>query len=208
MTHEYHKKMTRREVIKQTALLTGYALTSSMIQGILTGCQPTGSHAQWAPKYFTQEQAKLVSTIADCILPRTGTPGALDVGVPEYIDLMVKDCLEPREQSAFLMGLKEVDASAFNEFGKGFMTLSRQQQEELLVKVESAEVLDEIERRKANNWEWNYPFFLRFKQMTLAAYFSSKTVGMEVTNYDPIPGAYKGCIPMSEVPKGRMWSSI
>ncbi len=199
--------MTRREVIKQTALLTGYALTSSMIQGILSGCQATDT-AEWTPTYFTQEQADMVSTLADCILPRTGTPGALDVGVPAYIEMMVKDCSEDREQKAFLLGLKGIDAAAFSEFAKDFMSLPRARQEELLVKIEGEEVLEEIEHRKANDWSWRYPFFLRFKQMTLSGYFTSKKVGLEVTNYDPTPGVYRGCIPMSEVPKGRMWSSI
>ncbi|MBK7869737.1 MAG: gluconate 2-dehydrogenase subunit 3 family protein [Saprospiraceae bacterium] len=200
--------MTRREVIKQTALLTGYALTSSMIQGILTGCQPTSAAAEWTPEYFTQDQADFVSALADCILPRTSTPGALDVGVPAYIDMMVKNLLEDRERRAFMLGLKETEALAFNEFGNSFMTLPRKQQEELLIKIESAEILDEIDRRESRPQEWSFPFFLRFKQMALAGYFTSQKVGMEVTNYDPIPGAYKGCIPMSEVPKGRIWSSI
>lgn len=200
--------MTRREVIKQTALLTGYALTSSMISGILAGCQPSGTSAEWTPEYFTQKQADLVSQMADVILPRTGTPGALDVGVPQYIDMMVKNILEERERRAFMMGLKEVNAQAFNEFGEGFMDLPRQKQEAVLVKMESAEILDEIDRREKRPADWSYPFFLRFKQMTLAGYFTSKTVGMEVTNYDAVPGAYKGCIPLSEVPNGRLWSSI
>ncbi|MDX1942486.1 MAG: gluconate 2-dehydrogenase subunit 3 family protein [Saprospiraceae bacterium] len=200
--------MTRREVIKQTALFTGYALTSSMIQGILTGCQPTSTATKWTPEYFTQNQADFVSALADCILPRTSTPGALDVGVPAYIDMMVKEILEDRERRAFMLGLKETEASAFNEFGNSFMDLQRQQQEELLIKVESGEILAEIERREKRPEEWNFPFFLRFKQMTLAGYFTAKTVGMEVTNYDPVPGAYKGCIPLSDVPKGRIWSSI
>ncbi len=200
--------MTRREVIKKTALLTGYALTSSMMQGILAGCQAGGNTTDWTPQYFTQEQADLVSTIADCILPRTSTPGALEVGVPAFIDMMLKEILEAREQKAFMMGLKEVNAASFYEFGKPFMALQRQEQETLLVKIESAEILSEIDRREKRPDEWNFPFFLRFKQMALSGYFTSKLVGMEVTNYDPNPGAYKGCIPLSEVPKGRIWSSI
>ncbi len=199
--------MTRREVIKQTALLTGYALTASMMQGILSGCQATGA-AEWTPQYFTKNQADFVSALTDVILPHTSTPGALDAGVPEFIDLMVKDLLEERERRAFLMGLKEVDAAAFKEFGKGFLELPRSRQEELLVKIESAEVLNEIDRREKRATDWNYPFFLRFKQMTLAGYFTSELVGLNVTNYAPIPGAYRGCIPLSEVPKGRIWSSI
>ncbi|MBK7870102.1 MAG: gluconate 2-dehydrogenase subunit 3 family protein [Saprospiraceae bacterium] len=64
----------------------------------------------------------------------------LDVGVPAYIDMMVKNLLEDRERRAFMLGLKETEVLAFNEFGNFFMTLPRKQQEELLIKIESAEI--------------------------------------------------------------------
>lgn len=247
-THEHlntrtQQKMTRREVIKQTALLTGYALTASMMQGILNGCQSTTSHADWKPTYFTQEQADLISAAAERILPRTGTPGALDAGVPEYIEMMVKNVLRPREREAFLLGVKSFNPNAIDAFGKPFLKLTTEEQEQVLMKMESKEVLAEIERRErifsdpmemlqreivkrtnARNQEMetlppvdleafernrlnsDYPFYLRFKQLVLSGYFSSKLVGMEVTNYDPNPGVYNGCISLADVPKQRIWS--
>ncbi|MFN7115849.1 MAG: gluconate 2-dehydrogenase subunit 3 family protein [Saprospiraceae bacterium] len=236
--------MTRREVIKQTALLTGYALTASMIQGIMSGCQSTTSHAEWKPSYFTQEQADLISAAAERILPRTNTPGALDAGVPEYIEIMVKNTFQPREREAFQLGLKSFNPNAIAQFGKPFLELTTEEQEKVLVKMESEEILNEIERRERNfsdpmanierqiekransrnqemetppmvvDWEAfernrlnsDYPFYLRFKQLVLAGYFSSKLVGTEVTNYDPNPGVYKGCIPLSDVPNQRIYS--
>ncbi len=236
--------MTRREVIKQTALLTGYALSASMIQGILSGCQPTSTHAAWKPTYFTQEQADLISAAAERLLPRTNTPGALDAGVPEYVEMMVKNVFRPREREAFQLGLKSFNPNAVAAFGKPFLELTSEEQEQVLVKMESKDILDEIERRERNfsdpmanlereiekrtnarnqemetpamavDWEAfersrlnnDYPFYLRFKQLVLSGYFSSKLVGMEVTNYDPVPGVYNGCIKLSDVPKERIWS--
>jgi|GEM_PF-291668 hypothetical protein len=254
-------KMTRRDVIKQTALLTGYALTASMMQGILNGCQANTAHADWKPNYFTQEQADLVSAIADRILPRTGTPGALDAGVPQYMEMMLKECISPREKEAFNLGLKSVNPMAIREFGKPFLELNKKDQESVLLRMESEDILAEIERREKtwtdpfasveqnaqrarkrsqeqallqretvaqvtrrnqemetlapfpdleaferNRLNNTYPFFLRFKQMTLAGYFSSKVVGEEVTNYLPVPGEYQGCIPLSEVKNERIYS--
>jgi len=235
--------MTRRDVIKQTALLTGYALTASMMQGILNGCQAEASASDWKPTYFRQEQADLISELTNTILPRTGTPGAIDAGVPQYIEMMVHKCLQPRERDAFLLGLRSVNPTAIQAFGKPFAELQKKEQEKVLVQMESTEVLEEIERRerswknpfetidresvervqrRQNEMESlslqdleqfemsrlnnNYPFFLRLKQMTLAGYFSSKLVGEEVTNYDPVPGVYKGCIPLSEVKNKRIYS--
>lgn len=254
--------MTRRDVIKQTALLTGYALTASMMQGILNGCQSNTSNADWKPSYFTQEQADLVSAIADRILPRTNTPGALDAGVPAYMEMLLSACIPNREREAFALGLRSINPMAVKTAGKPFLELSKKDQEKVLLLMESEDVLAEIDRRektwsdplenleKANaqrakqrtqqqsmmqretvkkserlnqemetmspfpdleSFERNrlnntYPFFLRFKQMTLAGYFSSKVVGEEVTNYEPVPGVYKGCIPLSEVKNERIYS--
>lgn len=235
--------MTRRDVIKQTALFTGYALTASMMQGIMSGCQSTTSHAEWTPKFFTQDQADLVSAAAESILPHTNTPGALDAGVPEYMELMVQKIFKPRERQAFLLGLKTFDPNAIAAFGKPFLKLSPKEKEAVLVKMESQEVLNEVERRERtfsdplenlereivkrtnsrnqqpetpqlvdleaferNRLNSDYPFYLRFKQLVLSGYFSSKLVGTEVTNYDEVPGAYLACIPLSDVPNQRIWS--
>lgn len=236
--------MTRRDVIKQTALLTGYALTASMMQGIMSGCQAKTSHADWKPTFFTQDQANIISVASERLLPRTSTPGALDAGVPEYIEMMVKNVFRPQERDAFLMGIKSFDPSAIDAFGKPFRALSNEEQEQVLMKMESAEILKAIDRNEqtysdpmdmlersivkrvnSRNQEMetppmvidfegferqrlgkDYPFYIRFKQLVLSGYFSSKLIGMDVTNYDPVPGVYQGCIPLSDVPKGRIWS--
>ena len=42
-------------------------------------------------------------------------------------------------------------------------------------------------------------FFHQIKELTLLGYFTSEPVGKNVLHYDPIPGRYDGCIPLSEV---------
>ncbi|WP_332910775.1 gluconate 2-dehydrogenase subunit 3 family protein [Algoriphagus boritolerans] len=42
------------------------------------------------------------------------------------------------------------------------------------------------------------------KSTVLWAYFTSEGIGKNVLSYDPIPGEFKGCIPVSEV--GNTWS--
>jgi hypothetical protein len=45
--------------------------------------------AVFTPKYFSRHEFAVVSRLADLIIPRDTTPGALDAHVPEYIDLQV-----------------------------------------------------------------------------------------------------------------------
>jgi hypothetical protein len=42
------------------------------------------------------------------------------------------------------------------------------------------------------------------REFALLGYYSSEQIGKEVLVFDPIPGGYKPCIPLSEV--GNAWT--
>ena len=201
--------MTRREVIKQTMLFTGYALTASTVQAILTGCEPERV-VNWTPSFFDAGQAELVTHMAETILPPTKTPGAIEMGVPAYIELMVKDTFTPEDQEKFIAGLADMEKRAQAAFQKPFTQCKVKQQTQLLEEVDAEASAEGIARRdavKANpklGEEPFFNFFLAFKSLTLVGYYTSSYVGQNVLSYDPIPGAYLGCIPVKDV--GNSWS--
>lgn len=41
------------------------------------------------PKFFSAEEMTALARLSDLIIPRTATPGAIDAGVPAYIDYVV-----------------------------------------------------------------------------------------------------------------------
>ena len=55
---------------------------------------------QAAPRALTSAQMALVTALADALLPRTDTPGAVDVGAPKFLDLLlasgIRTIAEPR----------------------------------------------------------------------------------------------------------------
>ena len=55
------------------------------------------------------------------------------------------------------------------------------------------------DRRQPNAFE-----FLR--QATILGYFTSEQVGKNVLHYDPVPGAYDGCVPIDQVGR-RNWTT-
>ena len=192
--------MNRREAIKRTAILSGYAVSASFITGFLQGCQPSGA-PDWEPQFLSPEQGQLVSEMADTIFPTTDTPGAKDVFVHEFMDLMLKDCSDEKTQQAFLSGIAEVDTDAQNAYGKAFAKCSDEQKLELL------NSLDQAARAKVKAGLQpgeEAPFILTFKQLTFLGYFTSEAVGTTVLKYDPIPGNYDGCIALDEV--GGTWA--
>lgn len=181
--------MQRRDALKHTALAVGLGLSATTITGALSGCGPES--LGWIPEFFTEDQARLISAISNTLLPATDTPGALDVGVPQYIDTMVGKYTEEEEQQAFVTALTKFDEDAKAANGKSFASLSAEEQNAYLKKVAEA-------------GEGN--FFRQIKGMVFRGYFTSETVGKEVLNFLQIPGEYKACIPLSEVPNGRAWT--
>src|SRR4051812_3904635 len=72
----------RREAIRRAALLAGVALSPQWLT-LVDRARPAAQALHLRP-----EQSAIVSAVADRILPRTDTPGAVDVGVPAFIDLL------------------------------------------------------------------------------------------------------------------------
>src|SRR5882672_7329437 len=111
--------MNRREVLQRTAMVLGYAVSGPALAGIMNGCK-AAPELTYKPEFFTEDQARLVSELAEIIMPKTTTPGAKDVGVPGFIDSMIKECYPKEAQDQFIKGLTEFDDDAKKTFGDLF----------------------------------------------------------------------------------------
>lgn len=178
--------ITRREALQRAAALLGVALSPSIISGVLSAAEQR-SLAGARPAYLTREEFATAAAVAERILPRTDTPGAQDVGVPAFIDLLYGKYLTAEERSTLSAGLAELDATSTRMHQVIFASLSAAQQDALLTEIAKASQA----RQKT--------FFHLIKELTLTGYFTSEKIGKEVTHYDPVPGRYQGCIPLAEV---------
>lgn len=175
----------RREAIKRAALVLGAALSPSILAGALQA-QAAGPQPAPAPRYLSAQQFAVVGAIAERLLPRTDTPGAKDVGVPAFIDLMYGEYLSPDEKPLLASGLADVDQRSVAQYRRDFAQLGAAEQDELLKAIALASA-----KEKA--------FFPLIRELVVTGYFTSEPVGKSVLHYDPIPGRYEGCIPLSEV---------
>ncbi|MDO8543910.1 MAG: gluconate 2-dehydrogenase subunit 3 family protein [Opitutaceae bacterium] len=183
---------TRREAIKRAALILGVAISPSILAGVMRG----QAVAAAPPKnYLTPKERETAAAAAERIIPRTDTPGATDVGVPAFMDLMYGEYLSDEEKRVFADGLAELDRASTAAKGRSFGALSPAQQDALL--RDHAEAGGGREQT----------FFYVLKELTVVGYFTSETVGKTVLRYDPIPGAFQGCIPLSEVGKAS-WTPL
>lgn len=196
--------MERRTAIKQTALILGYAISGSALSGVLNGCKADTSPG-WTPEFFTADQLTTIGDIAECILPKTETPGAKDLLVDRFVDKMLKMSYSEAEQQSFLEGMTAFEADCETANGKAFSTCSAEQQTAFLQKHE-----DQSPPMPPSVWGGQLgesdpvPFYRQLKSLVLLGYFTSEEVGENILNYDPIPGQYRGCVPLAEI--GKAWS--
>ena len=195
--------MNRREAIKRTAFLMGGTISAAAMTGVLSGCQPTPQGINWEPQFLTLDQDGTVSAVVGRIIPTTDTPGAVEVGVPEFIDLMLKDNYKESDQKLFLDGLIQLEADAMSEYNKSFAQLSAENQDALLKKYDEAAYA--TMNKDGYDSKTERPFFNMIKELTLLGFFTSEVGATEVLQYDPLPGTYEGCVPLAEV--GKAWAT-
>ena len=129
--------------------------------------------AGYTPKYFSQHEFAVVSRLADLIIPRDSSPGALDAHVPEYIDLQVAEM--PDAQTQMSGGVQWLNRYCFEQFGKEFLECSTTQQSQVLDKLAYAkDVPPELEAARS--------FFVLARGLTCDGFYSSK-IGFEELGY-------------------------
>lgn len=201
--------MDRRELLKQVAFLMGGAISAPAVFGVLSGCSPkheANSQTTWKPQFLNDAQAAVVTVVADIIIPKTNTPGASDVGVPAFIDVMLKDVYPTEDQQRFLSGLKELDDEAAKSKGKSFVKLDAKDQQELVRKYHDAAVKAESDARGTSR-HIERPFVLMMKELTMLGFFTSQPGATTVLQYSAVPGAFHGCIPLKQAGNGKTWAT-
>ena len=98
------KNIDRREALRRSAYLLGGTLMAPTVAGILKGCAPK-PELTWTPSFFTEDQARMVTTIADIIMPKTDTPAASELGIPGFIEEMVSVVYKAEDRDEFAMKL-------------------------------------------------------------------------------------------------------
>ncbi len=197
--------INRRDAIKKTALLMGVAISASTIVGVMNGCKAdpdvvAGGLENWVPNFLTKDEGQLVAQIAETIIPKTETPGAIDTGAYSFIDIYLKDNETAEDQKAFKDGLTEFELFCKNAFNKSFQECSEEERIEFL-KKEEATAYEKIEANPKEKTFW-----FTIKELTFIGYFTSDVGAKQFLKYDPIPGSYEACIPLEDV--GGTWYTL
>jgi len=190
--------ISRREAVRRLTLLLGGTASASTLTALLSGCQARPAPAGWAPNALSSTQLDLLNVVVDHIIPRTDTPGASDVGVPAFIDLLLDRWAETDEEDRFLEGLDGLDMAMQEAHGTDFLAGSADQQAALLAGLDAAA----IQAREAG--EDPLPWFATLKEWTLSGYYTSEAGATRELQWLAMPGRFDGDAPLEEV--GRAWA--
>lgn len=134
----------------------------------------------------------MVAAMAEHIIPRTETPGAIDAGTPVFIESMVADWFNEQERAFFMRELQALDDSA-----DGFARLPEKQQLRLLENLES-EAKDAPWYQLGNTmrvWDSQAPFICQFKELTVLGYMLSEIGSTQFLRH-PVMGSFNGNLPL------------
>jgi hypothetical protein len=180
------KAMERRELLKVMALALGgsVALPESVFAKLAEPLDPA------ALKFFSAPQRELVALVAETIIPKTDTPGAIDAGVPASLELLAQDCLDPADQRILLDGLAGLEARAAADFGKTFAGLTVAERIQLLTAME----------REAKQAGGPHSFIRRFKDLTKFCFVHSEAGATQAFDFNMVPGRWD---PAAELKPGQ-----
>ena len=178
--------MDRREAIRRTALMLGLAISPSLLTAVARAQTAAAAGSKPKTTYLTPAQLETAGALAERIIPRTDTPGALEVGLIAFLGLIYGEFMSQEERDRFTQGLAAIDAASVAVCQTRFARASPEQQDVMLRK------LAEASQNQENT------FCHQIRELTLLGYFTSEQVGKNVLRYDPIPGRFDPCIPVTE----------
>lgn len=183
--------MDRRTALRALAASAAVPLLSpSELAGLIEARRALRcSEPLYRPQALDEHQIALVRTVADLILPTTDTPGATDVGVHEFVDVIVSEWFDDDEADRFTAGLAQLDHDASERFGAGFLEVGAEQQTALVTEMDTRL----FELRERDSEAASDSFFHWMKRLTLTGYFTSEE-GAAVIGRRIIPGQFEGCL--------------
>ncbi len=202
--------MNRREFMQCAAVLVSglgagrsvFALNEEQLTYLAT-----------APDYISQKadlfsgaQRDIVAAMAEVIIPRTDTPGAIDAGVPQFIELMVADWFNDQERAIFMAGLNDLETRIPQEYGASFDKLSSAKQLEIMASMEDA-AGDSSWYQQGNTrraFISDAPFICQVKELTAWGFFTSEAGATQVLRSNMMPMRFDGNIPLA--PDDSSWA--
>ena len=175
--------MERREVLRALGAAAAFTLMPRTAQA---AWEIVVSAPNALPRVLLDDRAALVTSLADAIIPRTDTPGASDVNVAAFVDVIVAEYYGDAERTAFLAGLDAIGSRVTAGGAASFAEMPPGAQQTLLDSLDKP-----ADRQAPDVRAWS-----KLKGLVVHGYFTSERVQKEVLKSVVMPGRFEGNAPM------------
>jgi glucoside 3-dehydrogenase (cytochrome c) hitch-hiker subunit len=211
--------MDRRKALRNIGLSAGFMAASPGLLSLLQSC--TTDQASWVPVNLSVEQGAALRALVDVILPKSDTPSATEVNVPEFIDKFIGSGVSEEEQKFFQWTLDGMITNLKGAYGdlsditpenyEAFLTTHLKEASKngdaLTATANSyAEAVNKGEQIGGEAEAINYHALNQLRRIAVFAYTNSEMIGEQVLAYDPVPGGFTGCGSLQELTGGKAWS--
>lgn len=185
---------TRRKVLQGLIFSLGGAAAVSAFQDARAQ-SPVKTDA--ASGFYTAEELATVTFLADAIIPRTDTPGAIDAGVPVYMDHLYLTWASGKTQAAHRADLAAI-GSHLDRFGAAHATSDAKQRRLLaLTDLDAAAFGQAADAGGLGGYR-------AVKSLIATVYYLSEPGATQELHYEPIPGHWIASAPVADI--GRTWA--
>jgi len=191
--------MKRREALKHIGLTAGFVIATPSLISLLQSC--TSNSETWVPQFFSEEQGIVIKNIVDVILPKTDTPSATEVNVPEFMDTYINEIMDIKDQDRIKVAFDGLITLIKTDYNDNLSKVTEDNYKHLL---DNYMLIDQPPTPETEPMTTS-GLLNQFKWMSINAYKISETVGETVLAYDPVPGSYF-CGDLNELTGGRSWS--
>lgn len=172
--------ISRRDVIKHMVVTVGGSTLLGACGGrvALDTLAPTER-----PRFYTDREMALLSRVSDLLLPRTETPGALDVQVPAILDRLMAEWANAETKSEHRATVMALDARLAALSGGDFVDGSMSRAAEALAALDEAAFEDD-----------EIDGYFGLKGLIAQAYFSTEGGAVEEQGWVSVPGRWDPCM--------------
>lgn len=213
--------MNRRDALKSLGLGASYALATPTIFSLLQSCK---NEPEFNPVFLSKDEGHALRSIVDLIIPsEDGVPGAVDVGVHQFIDSFWNDILEDEDKAMVKKGFATFTSKFKNMFenkelinGKSedfdamlskYLKTTKEEQQAFYTKMgEFNQAYAKDKNVLPDEDAASFSLLSQVRGMTIWAWKNSEEVGENVLVYDPIPGQQIGCGDLQELTGGKAYS--
>lgn len=175
--------ITRRRVIKNLVLTVGGSSLLSACGGRVTlETLAPGTR----PRFYGPREMAVLSRVSDLVIPRTETPGALDVEVPAILDRLMAEWADAETRAEHRTALSELDARLGALTGSDFVDAPMERAESALAAVDRAAY--------DSGGDGAVDGYRALKGLIAQAYFSTEAGAVEEQGWVAVPGRWDPCM--------------